>query len=390
MYQINWEACAEHITPEIFLKEYWQKKPLFIRGAISNSEGFFVVPIDADELAGLAMEEEIQSRIVGQNAQKQWFVEHGPFDDFSKFGEEYWTLLVQATNHWSTSTQAMLKPFRFIPNWRIDDVMVSFSTPNGGVGPHLDQYDVFIIQGQGKRRWQVGLPDDNLATLIPHCDLKQVSEFTPVIDVVTQAGDLLYIPPNHPHNGVSLENSVNYSVGFQAPSGKELWSGFADMIIDKNLAEQRFGDAERQITKQPERIKAQDFQALKNFMLTTFNHDETFNHFICQHLTQNHHSLDIVVAEEDEFYSVDELDEVFKDAESIVPTNGVKSLYNEVNNTLYVNGECFSLTDINQEFAIALAKSEPLTIKQIKSFKLCLKNKQLLTSLLNNGCWYIE
>ncbi len=162
------------------------------------------------------------------------------------------------------------------------------------------------------------------------------------------------------------------------------------MIIDKNLAEQRFGDADRQITKQPERIKAQDFQALKNFMLTTFNHDETFNHFICQHLTQNHHSLDIVVAEEDEFYSVDELDEIFKDAKSIVPTNGVKSLYNEVNNTLYVNGECFSLTDINQEFAIALAKSEPLTIKQIKSFKLCLKNKQLLTSLLNNGCWYIE
>ena len=390
-YQINWSLAGDDMTPEKFLNEYWQKKPLFIRGAITNEEGYFVVPIDADELAGLAMEEDIQSRIVGQKNQQTWFVEHGPFDDFSQFGEEYWTLLVQATNHWSTSTQAMLTPFRFIPNWRIDDVMVSFSTPNGGVGPHLDQYDVFIIQGQGKRRWQVGLPDESLETVIPHCDLKQVSPFTPIIDVITQTGDLLYIPPNHPHNGVSLENSVNYSIGFQAPSNKELWSGFADTIIDKNLGEHRFADADRTITYQPERIKAADFQALKDFMLTTLNNEESFNHFICQHLTQNHHSLDIVAADdEDEQYSVEELDTLFKEAKYIVPINGLKSLFNEVNNNLYVNGEMYILTDVQVDFAIALAKNEPLTIKQLKSFKLCLKNKQLLTSLLNNGYWYIE
>ncbi len=399
MYQINWGD----LTPEIFLKEYWQKKPLFIRGAISNDEGFFVVPIDADELAGLAMEEEIQSRIVGQKIENtsdsndkghqsgDWYVEHGPFDDFSSFGEQYWTLLVQATNHWSSATHAMLAPFRFIPNWRIDDVMVSFSTPHGGVGPHLDQYDVFIIQGQGKRRWQIGLPDDSLETVIPHEDLKQLSPFTPVIDQVTQAGDLLYIPPNHPHNGVSLEDSVNYSIGFQAPSNKELWSGFADNIIDKNLGEQRFGDPTIKVTASPESITAGDFEALKQFMLSSLNNEASFNQFICEHLTRNHHTLDILEPDEDdELYNKDSVKEIYKEAKSITPINGLKSIFNQVDKHLYINGEQYDISDINVDFAITLAKNEPIAIKTLRAFKLCAKGKQLFITLLNQGLWYAE
>lgn len=388
IYQINWSACADNMTPEKFLAEYWQKKPLLIKKAFTA----FQDPIEADELAGLAMEEEVESRIVGQHTesenQQQWYVEHGPFDDFNQFGEKNWTLLVQATNNWSASTNELIKPFQFIPNWRIDDVMVSFSTPHGGVGPHLDQYDVFIIQGQGKRRWQVGLPDNSLTTLIPHCDLKQVSAFKPIIDEITEAGDLLYIPPNHPHNGVSIENSLNYSIGFQAPNNKELWSGFADHIIDNELGEHRFGDKDRVVSQHPEQINQHDFNALKDFMLTAVYNDTIFNDFICRHLTTNHHHLDII--EPDEPFTIDDIDDLFAQATSLSPVLGLKTVYNIENNRFYINGEGYDISAEQNQFASLLAKNSPLTIKTLKSLDFCLKNKQLLTSLLNQGYWYAE
>lgn len=186
MHTIAWDK----LTPELFLQEYWQTKPLLIKGGFAS----FTDTIDANELAGLAMESHIESRIVSHDGNSNWQVKHGPFEDFADLGEDNWTLLVQAVNNWSSETDSLINAFNFIPRWRIDDVMVSFSTPGGGVGPHLDQYDVFIIQGSGQRRWQVGLPDNNLQTILPHEDLKQVSAFNAVIDEITEAGDILYIP----------------------------------------------------------------------------------------------------------------------------------------------------------------------------------------------------
>jgi 50S ribosomal protein L16 3-hydroxylase len=244
MYKLHWGE----LSAERFLAEYWQKKPLFIKGAFKQ----FVDPIDADELAGLAMEDEVESRIIAQDQQGQWQVHHGPFQAFDQLGDKRWSLLVQATNNWSQTTAQLLKPFKFMPNWRIDDVMVSYSTPEGGVGAHLDQYDVFIIQGQGKRHWRVGLPDESLAQLLPHPDLKQVSEFSACIDVITQAGDLLYIPPNHPHQGIAIEHALNFSVGFQAPNAQDLWSCFADQLIDNGAGLTRFADQHRACCAKPE------------------------------------------------------------------------------------------------------------------------------------------
>lgn len=385
-YQINWGD----LTPEIFLKEYWQKKPLFIRGAISNDEGYFVVPIDADELAGLAMEEEVQSRIVGQKQdykKNTWFVEHGPFDDFSKFGEKYWTLLVQATNNWSEDTSKLLEPFRFMPNWRLDDVMVSFSTPHGGVGAHLDQYDVFIIQGQGKRRWQIGLPDQSLETLIPHEDLKQVSSFSPVIDEETQAGDLLYIPPNHPHHGVAIENSVNYSIGFQAPSSQELWSGFADKLLDECQGESRFADPDRKTTESPEIITQQEIVQLKQFMLQDIEDSGFFDDFICKHLTRSYHQMDVIPIEEP--YSFTELTDLFKEADGMQPVLGLKALISEETQILYINGEKFGEPIADKAFKQRIAKGDPIMSKEVSSGDLCENKQTLILALINQGYWYI-
>lgn len=379
---LNWGE----LSPEKFLAEYWQKKPLLIKQAFKNFED----TIPADELAGLAMEAEIESRIVSVDNKGNWQVDHGPFEDFSQYGEENWTLLVQAVNNWSRPTNSLLQPFAFIPRWRIDDVMVSFSTPNGGVGPHLDQYDVFIIQGSGKRRWQVGAPNKALSTLIPHPDLKQVSAFEPLIDEITEAGDLLYIPPNHPHNGVSIENSVNFSIGFQAPSSQELWSSFADKLIDNNLGEMRFSDTARKVTDSSTLISKADQQQLKAFMLEQLEDTALFEQFIGQYLTQSHHALELLMPVNE--IDADKLADILSEPEILfMPVSGLKAaITSEAEITLFLNGDSFPIDKQSLPLAELLAEQSPLTTNQVKSFNSCLKNTQLLTSVLNKGYWYIE
>jgi 50S ribosomal protein L16 3-hydroxylase len=379
MYKLNFGD----ITIEQFLAEYWQKKPLFIKGAFTN----FVDPISPDELAGLAMEEEIESRIIAQK-NKQWLVEHGPFESYDQFGEDYWSLLVQATNNWSEPTQQLLEPFKFIPNWRIDDVMVSYSTPQGGVGAHLDQYDVFIIQGQGKRRWQVGLPDDSLKDLLPHPDLKQVSDFSPLIDVETEAGDLLYIPPNHPHNGYALTEAMNFSVGFQAPNSQDLWSCFADLLIDNEQGLQRFTDAGRKICTQPERLTTADVSALKTFMLNNIN-DEQWQHLFARFVTQSHHELEILAPVEP--LTIENIEQFLEHNDiELKPVLGIKAVLTEQSEHLFINGDKFELSEDSIEFGQLLAINKTISLDSIKTLFANLKNKQLLTSVLNKGYWYLD
>ncbi|WNC70594.1 cupin domain-containing protein [Thalassotalea psychrophila] len=373
------------LTPETFLAEYWQKKPLIIKGAFANFED----AIDANELAGLAMEDFIESRIIS-NKNTNWDVKHGPFGDFSEFGEDNWTLLVQAVNHWSADVDSLITPFKFIPNWRIDDVMVSFSTPGGGVGPHLDQYDVFIIQGEGKRRWQVGKPDPSLAELIPHEDLKQVSMFNAVIDEITEPGDLLYIPPNHPHNGVSIDNSINYSVGFQAPSAQELISAFADYQVDNHLFEQRFDDSKREVSENPEEMDETDFELLNTVMTTAFKNEALVQDFLGKYLTTVHHTLNLLVPVET--LSIELIKEILAEGEVLYPVLGLKCILinqHEIK-SLFINGESFAVDTDTIELAKLLATKKPLTKVLLESSTNCLKNQHLLTTVINKGLWCFE
>jgi len=382
MLSINWGE----LSPEQFLKEYWQKKPVLLKQALPG----FTDSLDANELAGLAMEAEIESRIVAHDSNNNWQVEHGPFDDFARFGENNWTVLVQAANNWSRPTNDLLSLVDFIPNWRLDDVMVSFSTPQGSVGPHLDQYDVFIIQGEGKRRWQVGENIANLPVVLPHQDLKQVPPFTAIIDEITEPGDILYIPPGYPHNGVSIDNSMSFSIGFQAPSNQDLWSSFADRLIDDELGEQRFSDVNRPLPSSIESLSKNDISALKAFMLTQLNDETLFTEFLGKHLTQNHHTLELLIPAE---AFTDEQVKAFTTDNEIqfVPVAGIKALVcMEGGANLFINGEKFQLTEKTLELGNILAGRAPLTMLNANSFISCLKNNQLLTSVLNKGYWYIE
>jgi 50S ribosomal protein L16 3-hydroxylase len=230
------------LTPAQFLADYWQKKPLLIKNAIPNFECL----LSPDELAGLACEDEVQSRIV-KYIKGKWYADHGPFDedDFAKLtdkptAENNWTLLVQSVNHHLPEGAALLQQFDFIPHARLDDLMVSFAPNGGGVGPHFDSYDVFLLQGQGKRIWRISEQTD--LSLVDGAPLRILQNFDTAQEWLVEPGDLLYLPPHLAHWGIAVtDNGVDcmtYSIGFRAPKNQELATEFLGFMQDKLNKEQ--------------------------------------------------------------------------------------------------------------------------------------------------------
>ncbi|MHB9879875.1 JmjC domain-containing protein [Pacificimonas sp. ICDLI1SI03] len=238
-----------------FLRDHWQRAPLLIR----NPWASWTNPLEPDELAGLSCENDIESRLVTRSG-TGWDLEHGPFPEsrFSQMDEEAWTLLVQAVDHHIPTVAALLEPFRFIPNWRIDDVMVSYAVDGGGVGPHYDQYDVFLIQGLGKRRWQLGGMCDGATKMLPHEGLRLLADFQPTEEWVLEPGDILYVPPGIAHNGTAVgDDCMTYSIGFRAPSRAELIGGWAESVIAHlDDDDDRYTDPDLQPQENPGEISA--------------------------------------------------------------------------------------------------------------------------------------
>ena len=247
------------MPPDQFLRDYWQKQPLLVRGAFPA----FEPPLRPEDLAGLACEELALSRIVVQDPRRdRWSLRNGPFAeaDFAKLPKTHWTLLVQDVDKWDADVAALPAHFAFLPSWRIDDVMVSYAEDGGSVGAHVDQYDVFLLQGLGRRRWQVD--STRIPRNSPHIstrtsrlksedfrddtELKLLREFTPTDEWVLEPGDMLYLPPGVPHHGVALGACMTFSIGMRAPSQAELAGDFIDHLIEGLADDARYGDADLQ------------------------------------------------------------------------------------------------------------------------------------------------
>ncbi|WP_213878658.1 cupin domain-containing protein [Pseudomonas sp. dw_358] len=249
------------LTAREFLRDYWQKKPLLIRQAFTDFEN----PISPDELAGLALEEEVESRIVIEQGERPWEMRRGPFaeDAFSQLPERDWTLLVQAVDQFVPEVAELLTHFRFLPSWRIDDVMISFAAPGGGVGPHFDNYDVFLLQGHGQRRWQIGQMCNSDSPLLEHADLRILADFQQSDEWVLEPGDMLYLPPRLAHCGVAIDDCMTYSVGFRAPSAAEVLTHFTDFLSQFLPDEERYSDADAQPVSDPHEIQRDALDRLK-------------------------------------------------------------------------------------------------------------------------------
>jgi 50S ribosomal protein L16 3-hydroxylase len=278
------------LTAEQFLQQHWQRSPLLIRGALPG----FRSPLSPDELAGLACEDDVESRLVQGRVGADWKLEHGPFEAerLERLPERDWTLLVQDVDKWVPELAALLTPLRFVPDWRIDDIMVSFAAPGGSVGPHTDQYDVFLLQAQGRRRWQLSERFD--AALVPDVDLKLLQHFTPEREFVVEPGDVLYLPPNVAHYGLALDAAMTFSIGFRAPDQRELMRALSEELVARSIVDLRFGDAGRAPSEQPGRIAAADLRQLRELIRAGLAlGDDELDRFLGRYLTRPKPQLEV-------------------------------------------------------------------------------------------------
>ncbi len=248
------------LTPAQFLRDYWQQKPLFIKNAVPELAGL----LDGGDLAGLALEDNVESRIVLKHPDNRWELRRGPFTQksFKSLPARDWTLLVQAVDHYLPAAADLLERFNFLPNWRIDDLMVSYAVDGGGVGPHYDSYDVFLIQGHGTRVWKIG-PEVDDKDLLPHPDLRILRKMKVTAEFVCEPGDLLYLPPRLAHWGVARGECMTYSVGFRAPSDRELLDAFCNYLVERTPELQRYGDAGSKPSAHPGSMTPAALKALR-------------------------------------------------------------------------------------------------------------------------------
>jgi 50S ribosomal protein L16 3-hydroxylase len=231
------QALLGGLSPQEFLRRYWQKRPFLVRRALP---GFRDV-IEKRALFALAARADIESRLV-QRRNGRWRVSHGPLSQsiLRRAGSRAWTLLVNGVNHHNVAAEQLLRQFAFVPQARLDDVMVSYAAPGGGVGPHFDSYDVFLLQGRGRRRWR--LARARKFDLVRDAPLKLIAGFRAEREVVLEPGDLLYLPPGWGHDGVALDACVTYSIGFRAPRGGELAAAFLDHLHERGLPDAAYRD----------------------------------------------------------------------------------------------------------------------------------------------------
>jgi 50S ribosomal protein L16 3-hydroxylase len=241
------------MAPEQFLSRYWQKRPLLIRNAFPG----FVTPIEPEDLAGLACEEAALSRIVVHHRDGDHYeLRTGPFPEemFPDMPHQDWTLLVQDVDKWDADVAALLPHFSFLPRWRMDDIMISFAAPGGSVGAHVDQYDVFLLQAKGQRRWQIDARANPPLEFRPDAELKLLQQFDPSHEWVLGPGDMLYLPPGVPHHGVGVDACLTISVGMRAPSQSELLLDLAEQIAADLPDERRYTDPDLSPARDPNRI----------------------------------------------------------------------------------------------------------------------------------------
>lgn len=279
-------ALLGGITSEQFLAEYWQKKPLLIRNAVPNFKGL----LTPNELAGLACEDDVQARIIKQSKGK-WNVQASPFEEaiFAQLPKKDWTLLVQSVNHYLPEAADLLAQFNFIPHARLDDLMVSYAPSGGGVGAHVDSYDVFLLQGSGRRNWKISAQKD--LSLVENVPLRILKNFVSEQDWTLEVGDMLYLPPQIAHWGVSQsDDCMTYSIGFRAPKTQELAHEFLnylqDHMQDNISGESLYMDADLSLQNHPAEISETMINKVSQMLQTITWDDNIVADFLGRYLTE--------------------------------------------------------------------------------------------------------
>lgn len=268
------------MTPRQFLRNHWQKEPLLVPAAIPDFQGV----VSKTQLLALARNPDVQSRMVSHHRRK-WRLEHGPFSKarLTQLPQSNWTILIQDLNHFVDAGVRLLRQFSFIPYARLDDLMVSYAAPGGSVGPHFDSYDVFLLQGEGTRRWRISAQKD--VSLLPNQPLKILRNFRAQQEWELGPGDMLYLPPGYAHEGVALTNCATYSIGFRAPSAQELAFNFLDHVQDELALDGMYADPDLSLQRRPAEISRAMIKKVAR-ILRRLSSEADYVHFLGTYLTE--------------------------------------------------------------------------------------------------------
>jgi 50S ribosomal protein L16 3-hydroxylase len=379
-----------NISKEQFLKEYWQKKPLLIRQAYPNFEPL----IPADELAGMSLEEEIESRIIMENGpDSPWQLISGPFqeDTFASLPKDKWTLLIQGVDQWVPEAADLLQDFNFIPNWRIDDLMISFATDGGSVGPHYDQYDVFLLQAEGQREWRIGQMCSEHDAFLKETKLRLLAKFEETDRWILEPGDMLYLPPRLAHYGISQGNGQTYSIGFRAPSQGELMHSLVDQIDASSNEDQRYGDPELALQPHSGEINEAALQQVRDFMTQALADPVLLSDAIGKLMTEAKYPQE---RDEDDEKSKDTYlaSDLKYDLQATDIQRELHSRFafnsNENSVSFYAGGKVYPITESSLELAQYLTKQRQYNGRTLKSLCENRDNEKLLLNLWQDGHFF--
>lgn len=366
------------ISTNQFLREYWQKKPLLIRQAFPGFES----PISADELAGLSCEPEVNSRVViEKGGEHPWQAIHGPFDEtfFAKMSESFWTLVVNDVEKYLPEFSEITDQFRFIPEWFLDDLMISWAADQGSVGPHVDLYDVFILQGSGSRRWQISTQTIDEDNYIPDIALRLLKDFSPEQEWIINPGDMIYLPPGVAHHGVSLGESISFSIGYRATSHHDLVNEFIahitqDLPIQKTYQFSLHQEQKYSNEIEPDAIE-QLRQALKEYLDPQHpSLASWFGRYVSDPKANYEHEElgdDFTVMEQ-----LADIDSVYRN-----PASRFAFIRNENYSQLFIDGEEYT---VSTKFAEKLCENRFISLSQINLYSND-DEKQLLLGLFKEN-----
>ena len=365
------------ITVDEFLKDYWQKKPFLFRRAFPG----FKSPLSAEELAGLACEDDTNARLIIETAQTpHWSVEYSPLDEdrFSSLPQTNWTLLVSDVEKHIAEGRDLLENFRFIPDWRIDDLMISYAVRGGSVGPHTDAYDVFLLQADGQRHWSISNNEDN-DSLLEDIDLRILKSFSAEEEWTLDPGDMLYLPPNVAHHGVAVDECITCSIGFRAPSTHTLISEYAESLAIALPQVISYSDAGMTQQGHPAEITHEVINHIRQLLLDNLKFDEDFiQKWFGQHITESQMSKGHSNAPE--INNIEELQSVNLLSHSL----STKILYSQHNDgaLIFVDGQSF---DSSLAFAETLCNSHNVACKDLLESIQTDEDKTILLNLLAQG-----
>ncbi|QLB12629.1 50S ribosomal protein L16 3-hydroxylase [Bisgaardia hudsonensis] len=388
-------CLPDHITPEIFLRDYWQKKPLFIKNGLPQIVGLF----EPDDIIELSQSEDVTSRLLKQISEDKWTLKISPLNkkDFRDLPKK-WSVLVQNMEQWSTELGELWNAFGFIPQWQRDDIMVSYAPKGGSVGKHYDEYDVFLVQGYGHRRWQLGKWCDPSTSFKENQPIRIFDDMGDIIfDEIMEPGDILYVPSRLSHYGIAQDDCLTFSFGLRYPNLSSLLENISDIFTHQNShVDLNSFNIPLRLTPNPQdtgMLSESMISLMKKQLLSRLIESSEFDQLFSQVVAKTVSSRRYEVLPTNEMVDIDEVRFMLeKDNMILKQDNNCKLLYREQPLEIYANGELLDeLNPLESEILKRLSNGETISFEDLNKLALDTEDQETtIALLLDSICNWID